>query len=180
MTNLLTQEEVAALARSVGFTPKNAKIASAIAMCESAASRDNKPYADFDLIGDQELANETWGYSYGGFQIRSLRAKKGTGDIRDETRLLDPEFNVRAAREIKLSQGWEAWSVYQSGAYKAYLQDLYPPPPNTYVVVSGDTLSGIGVKVGVRWTDLARWNNLHSPYTIYIGQILLLTDPTSA
>jgi hypothetical protein len=179
MTNLLSQNEVYDLCRKVGFSRKNAKIASAIAMCESASSFNNKPAADFDLVGDKELANEKWGYSYGGFQIRSLRSQAGTGGIRDAERLLDPLFNAKSARAIKLAQGWRAWSVYQSGAYKAYLQDLYPPPPNVYVVISGDTLSKVGQKTGVAWTDLARWNNIHSPYTIYIGQNILLQDPAS-
>lgn len=180
MTNLFTQEEVRKLARAAGFSYRNARIASAIAMCEAAATQDNQPFADFDLVGDRDLANEKWGYSYGGFQIRSLRADYGTGRTRDAARLLDPEFNVRSARTIKLSQGWNAWSVYTSGMYKAYLQDMYPPPPNTYVVVSGDTLSKIGAMKGIAWQDLARWNNIHYPYTIYIGQKILLKEPTGA
>lgn len=158
----------------------NARIASAIAMCESAYSQNNKPYANFDAVGDVELANDVWGYSYGGFQIRSLRAHKGTGMYRDEEKLLRPLFNARAARKIKLNQGWGAWSVYKSGAYKAYLQDMYPPPPNTHVVISGDTLSKIGASRGIAWQDLARWNNIHHPYTIYVGQIILLEDPAGA
>lgn len=177
MVNLLTQDEVYDLCRSVGFNHRNAKIASAIAMCESAWAEDGKSYANFDAVGDQELANETWGYSYGGFQIRSLRADAGTGRTRDAEKLLIPRFNVRSARTIKLSQGWKAWSVFKSGAYKAYLQDMYPPPENVYVVISGDTLSKIGEKTDTDWTDLARWNNIHSPYTIYIGQNILLEDP---
>lgn len=186
MTNLFTQEEVRVLAREAGFTKRAARIASAIAMCEAAAIKDNKPYADFDLIGDQELANETWGFSYGGFQIRSLRAQTGTGKIRDAERLLDPKFNVKSARSIKLSQGWNAWSVYRSGAYKAYLQDLFPPPtdedgnPIVHIVISGDTLGKIGALYDIDWTNLARWNNIHSPYTIFIGQHILLEDPTGA
>ena len=180
MTNLLTQGQVYELARKVGFSHANARIASAIALCESPGSLNNTQASDFDGVGDIELANSKWGYSYGGFQIRSLREHKGTGKYRDEERLLEPEFNARSARIIKRSQGWRAWSVYQSGAYKAYLQDLYPPPPNTYIVLSGDTLSKIGYKLGINWADLARWNNLHSPYTIYIGQVLLLQDPTGA
>jgi hypothetical protein len=177
MTNLFTQEEVRVLARKVGFSRRNAKIASAIAMCESAYAKDGKSYADADAVGDQALANDTWGYSYGLFQVRSLRDNKGTGKIRDEERLLDPEFNVRSARAIKISQGWRAWSVYQSGAYKAYLQDLYPPPPNAHIVVSGDSLSKIAAANGVSWQDLARWNNIHEPYTIHIGQVILLVNP---
>lgn len=175
MPNLFTQEEVRKLARQAGFSSRNAKIASAIAMCESAyGTKGGVPVCDFDQIGDQALANSTWGYSYGGFQIRSLRAHKGTGKIRDELRLLDPEFNVASARKIKQTQGWTAWSVYLSGAYKAYLQDMYPPPPNTYIVISGDTLSSIGQKHNIPWEDLARWNNIHEPYSIYLGQKIYL------
>ncbi len=179
--NLKTQDEVYELCRSVDFSHLNARIASAIAMCESGGyTKNGEPASDFDSIGDVELADDVWGYSYGGFQIRSLRSHKGTGKYRDEDELLRPKFNVRSARKIKLSQGWGAWSVYKSGAYKAYLQDEFPPPPNTYIVIGGDTLSGIALKTGVNWADLARWNNLHSPYTIYIGQILLLQDPVGA
>lgn len=42
----------------------------------------------------------------------------------------------------------------------------------TYTVKSGDTLSGIGVKVGVNWKTIASKNGIKSPYTIYPGQVL--------
>lgn len=174
---LLTQPQVYDLARKAGFTDANAKIASAIAMCEAPAMKDGIAHSDFHAIGDQALATDVWGYSYGGFQIRSLRAQKGTGGLRDEDILLDPLTNVRAAREIKLAQGWTAWSTYTGGQYKAYLQDQFPPPRGSYVVVSGDTLSGIAAKIsGGKWTwqELAATNGIASPYTIKIGQLLLL------
>lgn len=41
-----------------------------------------------------------------------------------------------------------------------------------YTVVSGDTLSGIGKKLGVDWHYIAKINNISSPYTIYPGQKL--------
>lgn len=179
MSKIKTQDEVVTLCRRAGFNATNAKIASAIAMCESAYSYGTSQYANFGAIGDQDLADDVWGFSYGGFQIRSLRSQKGTGGYRDEDRLLEPLFNAKSALHIKKTQGWRAWSVYTSGMYKAYLQDLYPPPANTYVVLAGDTISGIANKFGLVWTDLARWNNLHFPYTIFIGQILLLKDPIS-
>lgn len=179
MVNLLTQEQVRVLAREVGFKPLGARIASAIAMCESAYAKDGKSYANFDAIGDIDLQTDVWGPSYGGFQIRSLKAEKGTGTFRDADKLLKPKFNTRAALAIKNGLGFKAWSCYRSGQYKAYLQDLFPAAPGTYIVLSGDTLSGIGEKVGIQWADLARWNNLHFPYTIFIGQVILLTDPTS-
>jgi hypothetical protein len=178
--NLKTQEQVRKLCRDVGFGKREARTASAIAMCESAYVQDGQSYADFDAIGDLDLQTEVWGPSYGGFQIRSLKAMQGTGTIRDADLLLKPRMNAKAALSIRHDLGFKAWSCYASGQYKAYLQDLFPAAPGTYIVLSGDTLSSIGQKTGIDWPDLARWNNLHFPYTIFIGQVILLTDPLSA
>ena len=46
------------------------------------------------------------------------------------------------------------------------------PLPATYTVVSGDTLSGIGTKLGISWQTIASLNNISSPYTIYPGEVL--------
>ena len=43
-----------------------------------------------------------------------------------------------------------------------------------YVVARGDTLYGIAFRHGVDFRDLARWNRIASPYTIYPGQRLKL------
>lgn len=180
MTNLLSQEATRKLALKAGFSSANAKIAAAIAMCESAAVMGGKSFADFDAVGDIDLQTQKWGPSYGGWQIRSLKAQTGTGQMRDGLRLLEPLFNAKSALEIKKTLGFKAWSCYASGQYKAYLQDMFPAAPGTYIVLGGDSLSKIGAKLGIQWTDLARWNNLHFPYTIFIGQVILLTDPLSA
>lgn len=45
-------------------------------------------------------------------------------------------------------------------------------PARTYTVKSGDTLSGIGAKLGVNWTTIANMNGIIAPYTIYPGQKL--------
>jgi lysozyme len=44
----------------------------------------------------------------------------------------------------------------------------------TYVVKSGDTLSGIAASHGTSWTSLASKNGIRAPYTIYVGQRLAL------
>ena len=44
-----------------------------------------------------------------------------------------------------------------------------------YLVVRGDTLYGIAFRHGVDFRDLARWNGIASPYTIYPGQRLRLS-----
>jgi len=48
------------------------------------------------------------------------------------------------------------------------------PATRTYTVASGDTLSGIGGKVGVNWPDIAAANGIGAPYTIYPGQVLVI------
>lgn len=172
-----TQPEIVRMLRKVGLGPRPAKIGSAIALCEAPGpKRDGKPTSNFGLVGDLDLQTAVWGPSIGGFQVRSLKAEKGDGTYRDEDWLRIPRNNADAARIIYLQRGWGAWSTYTSGMYKAYLQDIFPPPTGTYVVQAGDTLSSIGSKIGMAWQELARLNNLHEPYNIYIGQLLLTKE----
>ena len=49
-----------------------------------------------------------------------------------------------------------------------------PSTGSTYTVVKGDTLSGIGAKLKIKWTDIAKANGLKAPYTIMVGQKLKL------
>lgn len=177
MVNLLTQEQVRQLAVEAGFPKKAARILSAIAMCEAPTTNEaGEACSDFDKIGDIDLSNEKWEYSRSGYQIRCLWSHAGTGDIRDPERMHRPRFATRSALEIwRNADGFTPWSTFKDGQYKAYLQDLFPPEPGTYIVVAGDTLTGIALKVGVAWDELARINNLHSPYTLYIGQVLQLS-----
>ena len=171
----LSQDQVRRRLITRGLSKRQARIGSAIALCEAPTFTD-PPQSDFGLIGDQELADAVWGFSYGGFQIRSLRAHTGTGKFRDAEKLDEVGFNLDSAVIIFREAGWDAWSTYTSGMYKAYLPDLFPPPKGTYVVVGGDTLSGIAEKFGntFSWQDLARTNGLHEPYAIHIGQLLTL------
>lgn len=46
-----------------------------------------------------------------------------------------------------------------------------------YLVVRGDTLYGIAFRHGVDFRDLARWNGIVPPHTIYPGQRLRLDGP---
>lgn len=64
----------------------------------------------------------------------------------------------------------------------ACARDTYAPvsdrggdgPGGSYTVARGDTLYGIAFRHGVNYRDLASWNNIQSPYTIYPGQELRL------
>jgi len=49
----------------------------------------------------------------------------------------------------------------------------------THTVVSGDTLYQIAKRYGVDFRDIARWNGISEPYTIYPGRKLRLEAPTT-
>ncbi len=64
----------------------------------------------------------------------------------------------------------------------ACARDTYAPvsdrgggPGGSYTVSRGDTLYGIAFRHNVDYRDLARWNSIPSPYTIYPGQELRLS-----
>ncbi|MET0255294.1 MAG: peptidoglycan DD-metalloendopeptidase family protein [Luteibacter sp.] len=52
-----------------------------------------------------------------------------------------------------------------------------PPPGGSYRVVKGDTLYSIAFRNKVDFRDLAGWNGIASPYTIWPGQDLRLSPP---
>ena len=49
-----------------------------------------------------------------------------------------------------------------------------------YRVRRGDTLYGIAWRAGVDYRDLARWNGIRAPYTIYVGQRLRVVPESAA
>ncbi|MDE2309059.1 MAG: peptidoglycan DD-metalloendopeptidase family protein [Xanthomonadaceae bacterium] len=53
-------------------------------------------------------------------------------------------------------------------------------PGGYYVVVRGDTLYSIAFRNGVDFRDLAQWNAIAAPYTIWPGQRLTLSPPGNA
>lgn len=48
--------------------------------------------------------------------------------------------------------------------------------PDSYTVKKGDTLYGIGLEFGYDYKEIAQWNNINPPYTIYVGRILKLKE----
>jgi hypothetical protein len=110
----LSIAQVYNLARGVGLSHHQAVIATAIAMAESGLN----PGA----VGDVALEDATWGPSEGLWQVRSLKAQRGTGQTRDATRLTDPQFNARSMYEISDGgRNFEPWSTYVDNAYVGHL-----------------------------------------------------------
>ena len=65
--------------------------------------------------------------------------------------------------------GWKP-----DGEKSAQNSSYQQTPDGYYRVRSGDTLHAIAFKFGLDWKDIAAWNNIRSPYTIYPDQDLRL------
>ncbi|AJT69444.1 hypothetical protein T261_7847 [Streptomyces lydicus] len=108
--------ELRALATQVGFAGNDIKIAAAVAMAESAG--------DPAAVGDEGLADNKWGPSFGLFQIRSLRHPEQftpPDTFRVAGKLKDPLYNTETAKAIKDAHGWNQWSTFQNGAYRQHM-----------------------------------------------------------
>lgn len=102
------------LAKGAGFQGPSAAIMAAIAMAESRGRSD--AHNPNRATGDN---------SYGLWQINMIdrmgpERRRAFGIANNEA-LFDPATNAMAARQVYQSQGFGAWSVYRSGAYKSFL-----------------------------------------------------------
>jgi hypothetical protein len=97
-----------------GFSPAGATTMTAIAQAES--SNNDKS------LGDLNLQTSVWGPSFGLFQIRTLKQKTGTGDVRDINWLVSDANQAKAA--LSISNGgtdFSAWTTFTNGAYRRFL-----------------------------------------------------------
>lgn len=70
--------------------------------------------------------------------------------------------------------GCSSTVVRDSGAKGGARPASQPKPGQTVRVQRGETLYGIAFRNGIDFRDLAAWNGIGSPYTIYPGQTLRL------
>ena len=103
------------LAINAGFKPENARIMAGIAGAESSY----KP-------GARNPDASTGDNSYGLWQINMLGGmgpeRRAQFGIDNNDQLLDPATNAAAAKKIFDQQGFGAWSVHRSGAYRDFMQ----------------------------------------------------------
>jgi phage protein D len=111
-TGRITAGQATALARQAGFTGNDAVIMGAIAMAESTGNV-------------RALNSKPPDLSYGLWQINMIGglgpARRAQLGLSSNEQLYNPATNARAARAIWQQQGFNAWSVYKSGAYRRYL-----------------------------------------------------------
>lgn len=110
----LSVAQMAELAKEAGFNDEQAAIMAAIGAAES--SGNTKAHNPNASTGDD---------SYGLWQINMLGnlgpERRNQFGISENQQLFDPRVNAAAAKKIFDQQGFEAWSVYKSGAYAPYL-----------------------------------------------------------
>ena len=108
--------DLVGLAQEAGFSREQAVTMAAIAMAES--SGDSGAHNNNRNTGDD---------SYGLWQINMIDqlgpSRRSQFGIRSNDQLKDPRVNSKAAKAVFDSQGFNAWSVYRSGAYRKYLPD---------------------------------------------------------
>lgn len=149
-------DQIYQIAVNAGFPSDAASTMAAIAMAESggcpgAYNGGNPPGAES---------------SYGLFQINTkgnptLLAQLGLSDV---SQLFDPAVNGSAAYRLWSTSGFAPWSVYNSGAYTAFLQD----PPVAYDAASGFPLDSTGV------IDMGMMSPQDTMLAVGIGAAILL------
>lgn len=100
---------------AAGFPPQAAVTLTAIAGGESGW--------DTTSLGDVNLQDETWGPSYGEFQIRTLKGDTGRGTYRDIQWLAaSPAHQAQAALAIsRQGTDFTPWTVYRTGRWRDFL-----------------------------------------------------------
>jgi predicted chitinase len=104
---------------------------------------------------------------------RDMNAYADARDIVGATRAVNGGLNNLAGRTARYEYAM------------TFGRKLLPPPPvpkpvpnpspsPTYVVKSGDTLSGIATKFKTTWQNLQKLNNLIDPNRIFVGQRLMV------
>lgn len=111
--------------------------------------------------GDPTAHNQnarTGDNSYGLAQINMIGnlgpARLKQFGLKSSSQLFDPATNLKAAKQIRDSSGFSAWSTYGSGSYKKFLPDVQkaaaglPSTPSTPTNTSQQTGNVYNIYVG--------------------------------
>lgn len=113
----LTSAQILQLAQGAGFSGNDVQTMAAIIKAESSGN----PYA-------HNTNRSTGDNSYGLSQINMIDtlgpARRKQFGLKSNEQLLDPQTNLRAAKQVKDSSGFGAWTTFKSGKYKQFLPEL--------------------------------------------------------
>jgi murein DD-endopeptidase MepM/ murein hydrolase activator NlpD len=161
------------------------------------------PDSVWDQIAECE-ASGNWsintgnGY-YGGLQFDpDTWVQYGGLEFAERADLATREEQIFVAERTLEGQGWDAWPScsHVDPTIRDHGVDLRdepavqsPPPDDTptteipvvaetdYLVQENDTLLKIGTAHDIFWPEIAAWNGIEAPYTIYPGQVLKMAPP---
>ncbi len=108
----LSRSQLTGLAQSVGFKGNDVNIAVAVALAESGGN----PGAT-NMKG-RDNSYGLWQINMKGSLGPDRRKKFG---INNDTDLLRPAINAKAAKIVHGESGWGAWTTYTDGTYKEFL-----------------------------------------------------------
>lgn len=148
----LSFEQLKTYAKSAGFSDADATRMAAIAMAESSGN----PKAHNSKPPDN---------SYGLWQINMIGelgpARRKQLGISSNEQLFDPAVNAKAAKMIKDSQGWNAWTVHKTGAYQKFMPSKkdggwITGPQSGYPVSLDGGLSTAFIGHGTEWVGFKK------------------------
>jgi hypothetical protein len=138
-------ENLIGLAKGAGFSQSDAVIMAAIAMAESGGNSNAHNAKPPDN-------------SYGLWQINMIGnlgpERRQQIGISSDDKLKDPVINAHAAKLIKNSQGFGAWTVYKTGAYKRFLPAAQAASSSPPITVYRPSTTGGFVPVGTEQGNL--------------------------
>ena len=88
-------------------------------------------------------------------------------------------FNTTYQDLARLNNIASPYVIYPNQVIKIKGDNTVANNATTYVVKSGDTLSGIAIKYGTTYQALARLNGISNPNYIYVGQVLKVNGTAS-
>lgn len=146
----------------------------------SGESADNCAIWQFTSAGrlNGYNGNLDMNYAYKDFVVKggtvnpnpNPKPSKSNEEIAEE--VMAGDWGNGEDRKKALEAAGYDYNAIQAIVNKNYNSDGTSSKVTNYTVKSGDTLSGIGSKLGVAWKDIASLNNIDSPYIIYVGQVL--------
>ena len=79
-------------------------------------------------------------------------------------------------RAVQTAAGIQVDGIVGPDTRAALQDDEGPHTARTYTVVSGDSLSRIGSRLGVPWRKIAEANGIADPWIIHPGQVLVIPE----
>ncbi|MFN2205708.1 MAG: LysM peptidoglycan-binding domain-containing protein, partial [Candidatus Promineifilaceae bacterium] len=87
------------------------------------------------------------------------------------------ELLIPAAVDAAAETGTEAAGETDA---EAPAQEAVTGEETTYVVQEGDTIYSVAFERGIPWTAIVESNNIEAPYTLEVGQTLIIMVPAPA